>query len=295
MYFGVDPHHPELNSLIQTTISATIERHGKLRVYALVDGVFDDNLGRQLWALSNQTDTGVVSLYDNTVLSGYEECAPFLMNLSPENLPKLLKFSVDKPMLSVLQSPLSLGAMQQHFAGFLQIRTTSDGVRMPLRFADVMCSQNALKMFNDAQHSAFCSGFTAWHLINRKGTLTSVDGTCLDAATYIRPAVGEGNAIDITDRQYVDLINGGEADFILCDLAKKAFPVVAERTPSVLYSMISALLKQLTVYRINNDAERYALVTQAIMLPEREQALTLLEDAKKYGVEIALQRAASAQ
>jgi hypothetical protein len=52
-------------------------------------------------------------------------------------------------------------------------------------------------------------------------------------------------------------------------------------------------LKQLTEYRIKNDKGRYALVTQAIMLPERHQALALLEDAQKNGVEIALQRASS--
>ncbi len=293
MYFGVDPHHPELNSLVQTTVSATIEKRGKLYVYALVDGTFDDDVGRQLWEYSKQADTGVVSLYDNTVLSGYEECAPFLMNLSPENLPKLLKFSDGKPMLSLLQSPLPIRVLQQHFAAFLQIRTTSDGMRMVLRFADTMCSQNVLNMFNEAQRSAFCSGFTVWHLINRKGTLTTIDGTCLDATTYVQPAVGEGNAIDITDKQYVGLIDAGEADYILCALAKQAYRLVAERTPSTLYSMIRGLLKQLTEYGIKKDKERYALVAQAIMFPERDQALALLEDAQKHGAEIALQRSAS--
>ncbi|WP_211467414.1 DUF4123 domain-containing protein [Collimonas silvisoli] len=295
MYYGVDPHHPELSSLIQTIISATIEKHGKLYVYALIDGTFDDNVGHQLWEYSKQADTGVVSLYDNTVLSGYEECAPFLVNLSSENLPTLLKLSEGKPMLSIVQSPLPIKALQQHFAAFLQIRTTSDGMRMVLRFADTMCSQNVLNMFNDTQRSAFCSGFTAWHLINRKGMLTTIDGTCLDMTAYMPPAVGEGNAIDVTDRQYAALIDAGEADYILCDLAKQAHFLVAERTSSTLYSMISGLLKQLTEYGIKKDKERYALVAQAIMLPERDQALALLEDAQKHGAEIALQRAASSR
>ncbi|WP_211454128.1 hypothetical protein [Collimonas antrihumi] len=61
MYFGIDPHHPELNTLIHSTISAIVEKHGKLHVYALVDGAFDDDLAPQLWEYSKQANTGVAS------------------------------------------------------------------------------------------------------------------------------------------------------------------------------------------------------------------------------------------
>ncbi|WP_211453413.1 DUF4123 domain-containing protein [Collimonas antrihumi] len=291
MYFGVDPHHPELNDLILTTAGELVEKYGKLYMYALVDGAFDDDVGLRLWKHSQQSDSSVVSLYDNTRLSGYEECSPFLLNLTQKNLPPLLAASEGKPMFSILQSPLTIDALQRHFAAFLQIRTTSDGLCMLVRFADTMCSQNMLNMFNDAQRSAFCSGFTAWHLINRKGTLTTIDGTCLDATAYTPPVIGEDNAIDITDRQYVGLIDSSEADFILCNFAETVPQIVVGRTASTLYTMIAGLLKEMDLRGIKKDTDRRNLIVDALMMPDRYQALALLDAAQEHGVDVALQRA----
>lgn len=283
MHYGVDPHHPDLSSAIETTLIDYFNKHHDLFVYALVDGTFDDTLGTELWAHSQQSDSGIVSLYEKAPLSQLEECAPFLMPLTRELLPRLLMHGNGKPMLSILQSPLSIGSLQRHFAGFLQIRTASDGLCFPLRFADTVCSQDTLAMFNDAQRTAFCSGFMAWHLINRQGTLTTVAGTCLDAASYTPPALGEANALDITDKQYAWLIDSGEEDYILSDLAERAPELIAQRKSSVLYSMISELLTAMDERRIRNGPERQELAAQALMLPDRQQALALLDAARPRG------------
>jgi hypothetical protein len=283
MYYGVDPHHPELFSQIEAALSAHLGQREDLHAYALIDGTFDAAFGAQLWALSKQADSGVVPLYDNTPLSELEKCAPFLARLSLEQLPGSLKRCDDKPMLSFLQSPLTINRLQRHFAAFIRVRTPSDGLCFTLRFADTVCSLDALEMFNDAQRAAFCSGFTAWHLINRQGTLTTIAGTCGDAVSYLPPAVTDNCAQDICERQYAMLVDSGDADYILCNLAETAPEITEQRQPSVLYTMVAGLLIAMDQRGIKNNAQRERLVAQALMLPDRQQALALLDMAKTEG------------
>lgn len=293
MYFGVDPHQPDLYDLIESAVRDCIGKHGQSNVIALVDGTFDTALGQELWEYSKRSDSGVVALYDNSALSGLEECAPFLLSMSPERLSQLLAISAGKPMFSIFQTPLAIDALQRHFSAFLQIHTPSEKLHLPLRFADTTCSENVLKMFSDAQRTAFCSGFTVWHLINRKGALTTIQGTPDETASYMPPAIGEANSVEITDKQYVWLMNSSEADFILCDLAKESPRHVGQRKASVLYSMIEGLLKQLTERGINNDRDRYLLAVRSLMFSEQHEALKLLDEAQELGVEMALQRNAT--
>ncbi|MQR00239.1 DUF4123 domain-containing protein [Glaciimonas soli] len=297
MYHGVDPHHPELQSQIVTAISNTIAEHeaqqGKLHAYALVDGVYDKALGLQLWENSQQSDTGVVSLYGDSSISGYEEVSPFLIRLGKNNLPQLLAYGQGKPMLSFLQTPLSLTALQRHFAPFLQVHTPSDRLRFVIRFADTLNTLNILETLSETQLEAFRFGFTAWHVINRKGTLTTIAGTYVDAASYAATEIGEANAIDITNRQYGRLVADTEADTILCSLAEEAQQLIKGRKASVLYNMISNLLGEMTLRGINSEPERYALMMKAITFSDRTYALELLDQAQKIGVEAALRRSSA--
>ncbi|MEB0165382.1 DUF4123 domain-containing protein, partial [Glaciimonas sp. CA11.2] len=244
----------------------------------------------EMWKKSRSENSDVVSLYDKTVLSELEECAPFLIAITAMNLSGVLKNCEGKPMLSIMQSPLTIHALQRHFAPFLQIRTPSDGLCFSLPFSDTICSEDILYSFDAAQRKAFCSGFAKWHLINRKGTLTTIDGTCIDTASYVPSAVGESNAFDITDKQYAWLIDSGEADYILRHFAQNIPAITAQRKPSQLYAMITDLITGLNRREILNDPERRKLIAHALVMPDREQAMALLDEAQKHGTEIALLR-----
>lgn len=295
MYHGVDSHHPKLESQIIIAIENGVAEHRNkhdqaLHTYALVDGVYDKTLGAHLWESSQKSNSGVVSLYGKSVVEGYQEVSPFLVQLSNINRPKLLQWSRDKPMLSFLQTPLSLAALQRHFAPFLQVHTPSDGMHFVIRLADTLCTLNVLEILDETQLATIRSGFIAWHLINRKGTLTTIKGTYESA--YIAPAIGENNATNITDRQYKRLLNSSEADTILSCLAEKSPQLVNKRKASVLYTMISRLLKEMTQRNIKNESDRYALIMKAITYSNHYYAMELLDHAQKYGVAEALQQAA---
>ncbi|MFC5473376.1 DUF4123 domain-containing protein [Paraherbaspirillum soli] len=290
MYYGVDPHHPDLIGLIETAAGKLSDERVRPDVIAMIDGCFDDDLALRFWKHSRQYEQVIVPLYAHSCLSGLEECAPFLLYLTRSNLLGFLKQSAGKPMLSILQSPLSLAGLQRHFAAFLQIRTPSDGLCMPLRFADTMCSEKVLAMFDDGQRAAFCSGFSAWHLINREGTLTTIAGTCVDLASYTPPVVAEANAIDITDKQYARLIDSGEAEYILCNLDEMAPHITTVHKASILYRVIVELLAGMDRRGIKNDLERRNLIRGALQMPDKFEVLALLDAAQKHGVEAALQR-----
>ncbi|MQR00189.1 DUF4123 domain-containing protein [Glaciimonas soli] len=304
--FGIDPHHPELSQKLTEAFNKTHAQYAqhhneqgnqqadKLYAYALVDGTFDDaNLGKQLWELSQENDSGIVSLYDNTSLSGFEECAPFLVNLSSDNLKNLLVYGADKPMLSFLQTPLNKKALQRHFAAFLCIHTPSDGLRFPLRFSDTMCSIDILEMLDETQLEMVLSGFTAWHLINRKGTVTTIAGDCMDLASYIAPNIGEKNAIDITDRQYVRLIDSGEADGMLCGFIKNTPQITSGRTASKVFAMITELLTEMDTRGIKDDINRRQLMVKTLLMPDKYHAIEVLDTAQKHDVAKALQYVAT--
>ena len=291
IYYGLDPYHPELLSQIEATLTEVSTKHAQLSTFVLIDGTFDDDFGMEMWKKSRSENSEVMSLYDKTVLSELEECAPFLIAMTAMNLPGVLKSCAGKPMLSILQSPLTIHALKRHFAPFLQIRTTSDGMCFSLPFSDTICSEDILYSFDTAQRTAFCSGFAKWHLINHKGTLTTIDGTCFDAASYLPSAVGESNAIDITDKQYAWLIDSGEADYILRELAKQPFALPPDQPPSMLFPRIRTLLLAMDKRDITVDHERHVLVAQSLQLPDYFCALDMLDEAQKLGVEAAVKRA----
>ncbi|MGS0743140.1 DUF4123 domain-containing protein [Glaciimonas sp. GG7] len=290
MSYAVDPYHPALLRQIDATLASHINKHAALLTYLLIDGTFDDISSRELWEDSQKNQPDIVSLYDTTALAELEECSPFLLIANPERIAQLLQRSAGIPMLSLLQSPLSIHALQRHFAPFLQVRTPSDGLRFPLPFADTLCSEDILQSFDAEQRSAFCSGFTVWHLINREGTLTSITGTCVDAAAYVVGAVGEANAIDITDKQYARLIDCGEADYLQHHFTKTIPELVTQYRPSTLHTMITELLAAMNRRDIDHDAERRKLLIHALRMSDRGQALALLDAAQKYGADIALER-----
>ncbi|KAF3996742.1 DUF4123 domain-containing protein [Glaciimonas immobilis] len=290
MNYGVDPHHPDLLGQIEATLAALTEKHPDLITTLLINGTFDDELASEFFMQSKGLRTGVVSLYENSVLSGLEECAPFLLTAEMTRLPRLLARSQGVPMFSLLQSTLTIHALQRHFSAFLQVRTPSDGLCFPLRFSDAMCSQNILRCLNDAQRIKFCSGFTAWHLVNRGGTLTTIEGTCFNATSYTPPIVSADNAIDITDKQYARLIHGGEAAYLLCHFARTVPALVTGAPLSIKYTMITSMLAAMDRRDIMDDTERRDLLSHALRMSDRERAVAMLDAAQQHGTKIAIQR-----
>ncbi|KAF3995946.1 DUF4123 domain-containing protein [Glaciimonas immobilis] len=281
MFYGVDSHHPNLLRQIEATLVTLTEKHQNITTKILINGTFDDELGLHLFNQSKRPPAGIVSLYENSVLSDLEECAPFLLSADSPRLPRLLERSDGVPMFSILQSPLTIHGLQRHFSAFLQVRTPSDGRCFPLAFSDTTCSEDILQNLNENQRNAFCAGFAAWHLVNREGKLTTINGTCFDAASYAPPALGDANAINITDKQFAGLIDSGEADYILRQLFENSPSSVKDHISSVTFHQIRQLLPELNKRELTQEEERYTLIAEAIRLPDFYKALDMLDTVQK--------------
>src|SRR5450830_966768 len=172
MFFGVDPHQENLPELLDAALQAIEQAHQQqaespLHTYALIDGAFDDAWGSALlWQQSQAVKVHYVrSLYTQSRLEALEECAPFLVIVDHDNrarmLTNLLARTGGKPMLTFIQSPLDLFALQKHLVRFSQIETP-DTLVLPLRFADSVGLPDILEVFDEDQRTALLSGVTVW-------------------------------------------------------------------------------------------------------------------------------------
>jgi len=297
--FNVDPHQDNLADSLDAALSATEKenqrRTGKSpHIYALIDGVFDQKWGAALlWQQSQAVNVRCVrSLYTGSRLEALEECAPFLVIIEPEErwsaLQGLLARTDHKPMLTFVQSPLDLFALQRHLVRFSQIETP-DTLVFPLRFADGICLPEIIDVFTVEQRAAILSGVTGWHYVDRRGGVVTIAGTCNDADLYMTPAYGEIDRIPFSDSQYVQLFDSSEADGILNALSAKHMPIFKQVKVSILFQRVQTALQEMDRRNIKEEKSRKELAYVCLHLPDSHAVNILLDIAQNQGLEAALE------
>lgn len=288
-FFGNDPHQDNLSTRFLETFETKRQcrqqhlkqppdqAHTPLHLYALIDGAFDNEWGKFLWRRQTKTANADVlrSLYAGTRLEGMQECSPFLVRIDSETqlvqCQEMLHNSASKPMLTFIQTPLELAALQNHLGRFCQIQTP-DSLVFPLRLADSIGLPDILDAFDEQQRGALLSGFTAWHTINRQGGVFTIDGACHDADSYTLPAVGEDDCIPFTDAQFVQLVDSAEGDEMLVMLFEERRALFSTAQPSVVFERVKSILKALDTRGINDMQTRRNAVKRYIALSDDQIA-----------------------
>ncbi|AKZ63360.1 hypothetical protein F506_12380 [Herbaspirillum hiltneri N3] len=298
MFFGVDPHQDNLPALLDAALHATEQAHRQqvdtpLHTYARIDGAFDDAWGSALlWQQSQAVKVHYVrSIYTESRLEALEECAPFLVIVEHDNrmrlFENLLARTGGKPMITFIQSPLDLFALQKHLVRFSQIETP-DTLVLPLRFADSVGLPDILEVFDADQRAAILSGVTAWHTIDRQGGVTTITGACRDAALYATPDYGDVDCIPFTEVQFVALVDSAESDEILAEVVDRATKLYQHEKISTLFAKIKTALAQMDQRHIKDAQDRRALARRSLTVRNINEMTIMLDVYKTQGIAAAM-------
>lgn len=272
MYFPSDPYPPDLEQRIVQAVTQCQIVHPKAHVYTLVDACLDKEWAQQIWHVAQSRPHQIQALYRDTPLADLQECSPFLCTLARDELPALLSRSRSLPMLSFIQSSLDLNALRLHLARFVRARTT-DGLWFPVRWGFPLGVPALIEALDPAPRALLFSGFHAWHLITRTGTLETVEGQD-DGTPLSDPVPGmlaHGFALD--DKAFSRLVDASEADALLIAEAERTPALVAGRRPSMLYDMAQRVLKEMHRQQIREPSRRRQLLCDALECDSAEAAL----------------------
>ena len=264
-----------------------------IHTYALIDGVFDREWGwRLLWQQTQATNWHHVrSIYTGSRLATLEECAPFLEQIDDNarllKLNYLLASTGGKPMLSFIQSPLDLLALQEHLRRFSQVETT-DTLRFPLRFADTICFPVIFEALSEAQRSELMCGVAAWHIVNRSGGITTFNGSCHDLGEYVSSVDEQADSIAFTDAQFARVLAGAEADILYKELVASNTFSHRSTKASVLIEQLQAVFSEMDKRQITDEKQRRELACASLNLPDACAVRSFLEKAQSQDLDAAL-------
>ncbi|MBB3213224.1 hypothetical protein FHW67_002513 [Herbaspirillum sp. Sphag1AN] len=301
MIFGIDPHEDKLAESLDAAL-LTCEQTARLNqaspslhTYALIDGAFDRDWGQRLLLQQLRTQPSyeqyLRSIYTDSRLEVLEECAPFLLRVSPElrltKLERLLAKTNGKPMLSFIQSPLDLITLQRHLLGFSQVETP-DTLVFPLRFADTICFPVIVEALSEPQRNALMAGIAAWHIVNRSGGISTFVGTCFDVENDVAPVGEQTNYIHFTDAQFAQVVAGAEADTLYKEMAASDDAIPHQPKASVLIGQLQAALYEMDKRHISGEKIRKELAFASLTLPDAQAMHSLLDVAQSKGLQAAL-------
>lgn len=272
-----DRHHPDLAKIIAQAVQNCLQKHPSTNVYALLDAPWDMNWAEELWASSQTAPSKVQCIYTDTALAGLEKYSLFLIPVVRSDLEALLQRANCGPMLSLIQTTLSLEQLRQHLARFARLQT-SDGQWLLQRWGYSLMVSAMIQTLSPTQRELLHSGFAAWHLINRQGTLDTIQGS-MDAALALGTHDTEGmleHGYAMSDRAFAALLDANEADALLSAIYESAPQILQGRTPSVVHNMASWVLQRMKELGIPQGQKQIQLLAQAIMQPTADAALALL-------------------
>lgn len=272
MYFPSDPYPPDLEQRIVQAVAQCQVAHPEAQVYTLVDASLDNEWAQQIWRAAQDHPQEIQALYRDTPLADLEECSPFLCTLTRDELPALLSRSRSLPMLSFIQSDLDLNALRLHMARFARART-ADGLWFPVRWGFPLGVPTLIEVLDPAPRALLFSGFHAWHLITRTGTLETMEGKggSIPPSGPVPGMAEHGFALD--DKAFARLVDASEADALLIVEAERTPALVQGRRPSTLHDMAQRVLKEMHRHQIKELPRRRQLLCDALECDSAEAAL----------------------
>ncbi|WP_168224749.1 DUF4123 domain-containing protein [Rhodoferax aquaticus] len=278
MYRITDPHTPDLGDRIRQAVEACLAQYPDSSAYALIDPTLVADWGALLWQAAQDQPDQVQSVYQDTPLAELEACSLFLARVARKDLEQLLERGQAGPVLSFVQTTLSLEQLRQHLACFARARTP-DGKWLLARWGCTVVAPVLVKALTPAQKSRFLGGFAAWYLINRKGQLDIVNGS-MDAPSAAADLETEGMleyGYAVDDDALALVADASEADVLLHALGTQQPHALGDRPASMLHSMARQVLARMREAGIPEGVARLELLARALQQPSAQASRALIQ------------------
>lgn len=279
MYFPCDSHHPQLQQHIECAMAQCQTLQPAVKAYALVDACLDKAWAQELWQRSQAKTYQVQSLYQGTPMTAFEETAPFLCTLERAEIGTWLARTRSWPCLSFLQSALDLGPLRAHLARFASAHT-ADGLRLPARWGFPLAVPLLIEAMASGARGLLLSGFHAWHLIDRTGTLETVAGQPTSPPLSGRvDGLGE-DGFELSDRALARVVDEAEVDALLIAEVLRTPALAQSRRGSELHRLAHSALKEMDRLGVDGASERRRLLRVALTGDSEASALARIAAQK---------------
>ncbi len=277
MYFAHDTYAPDLDQQMERAIRTTLGDHPHSQTYALIDASLLPEWGATLWNTSQSDPNGSLqAVYQDTPLHTLEECAPFVGLIGPDDLKRLFAHCNGTPFLSLICSTLDLTSLRKHLAQFSRAQTP-DGLYHPTRFADTAVLPLLLRAMTAKQLTAFAQGIDAWYIVGRDGMLQPLP---MPSQAQKAPPHGDHvhpSSYTLSEQAMALVVDGTDADRMLCALGEEHPHLVAKRPCAQLYPMACFIVDQMNRLQIAAEPQRISALRQAIASSSEEAALAVLQ------------------
>lgn len=261
-YYGVDPISSATVAAFQAAWAQARHVHPSLQLYALVDAAFDE---AGFAALLQGFEGRAASLYAGTELSELDSVAPWLLELITSDqdvlsaqLQQLAQLRRGRPMCSFLGSSRGMDALRNHFRSRLHIEV--DDLRLILRFADTRVLEALAHVLRPSEMDMLFPPDTyVWFPCRREG----------QAATRQladdRPLPPDDTALHIDAGQFAALVDAGDADLVIHNLAQQDPGCFGSGRPSDVHAFVGEQLKRARGHGLTHfqDLEAYCMAALA--------------------------------
>ena len=269
MFFALNPPHHTLPTQIAQEFAALCndlritQPHTSLRLYALVDGVFDENFfntryPRTLPPRSLYADTALQAL---GLAAPHLQAAPDAMHELQHWLAHLFSRVNGKPMLSLIASPLSVNELAHHMRPYL-IAMTSDTLEWPIRWGDTRVLPALLEALPASQRNHFLSPVRRWWSAGRDGDLLRWDGPA------VSPNPASFDKLPLGDEIFAVLVDASEADSVLANVYDSQPDLLQADSPAACHARVTRHLELASAHGIDAAPERQHFSALALIMAE---------------------------
>lgn len=263
MYLAVDVQAPmALPEYIAAWIAAAPDG---AQLVALVDLAFDHEHGKPLnWPHER------VPLYADDALT---TVSPTLLAMRPQaphaaadpealaqGVRRLLRHCQGRPMLSLLQTRLSLPELAKAWQGVRWVKT-ADGQRFLLRMADTRVLVTLPSCLAPAQWARVCRPVLAWHVVNRLGdwqALPIPPSPMLAEPDTIQ--VGSEAPFEIDDDELGRLLDAAQPDALIHALHRDVPDVLPQATDRAkVHAWVSAACELARQHGLDGSTDQLTL------------------------------------
>lgn len=265
MYFAFDIPSPEIVPKITDELRALqVDRaEERINAFVLIDGAFDEGFFLKCFKKFSR-----VSLYEGTDLRHLEEAAPFLVQVPEvelENgryLENLIGVARNRPMWSVIATPLDIGALAKHFCRYIICRS-DDSLEWPVRWGDARVLPELMHAFEPELVADLMRPICGWFTASRTGQALVWYGE--GKIDYGCPGYEQ---VPLSDKTLKDLVEASEADAILSIISDTQPELLKSRLPSECHRLILRQLKIADKYNIEQARVRKHFATLGLIFHE---------------------------
>lgn len=191
-----------MNEAINTTFQSLQKNNGELYFYALLD---QSQLSMRQRALPY--DFPFVPIWKNILKMNDESISPQLIHLDTAKpitafLQKIKPSWQDKPLYSLLASPMPIETLAVHLGKYSICKTVSDGQNLILRFADTRILPLMKTALSEKQKKHFFEPITLWAYPDITGEWQYLEGGGQKETQPLQ------DMLELTDKQYETFLDG---------------------------------------------------------------------------------------